>query len=232
MNRVAIIQPGYMPWLGFFELMSSSDIFVIYDDVQFDKNGWRNRNRIKTPQGAQWLTVPVLTKGRDKPGNNEILIKGRYWEKKHLKAIKQNYARAGYFDDIFSILAECIEPGAGRLIDIDLRIITAVKEYLGIGAEILLSSSMGIQSDEKQTRIIDICRSLRATHYYNGEAGKKLYSGEDFKKNGIILEFQEYRHPVYRQLYGDFISHLSVIDLLFNEGKRSLGIINSGRNIT
>jgi len=231
MKRVAIIQPGYLPWLGFFELMASSDAFVIYDDVQFDKNGWRNRNRIKTPHGIQWLSVPVLTRGRNKPRNNEITIKDLNWRKKHLKAIFQNYRKARYFDEVYPMIEKSLQVDSDRLIDFDMSLVQGIADYMKIRTRIMLSSDLGIEGEDRAMRLINVCKHLGATHYYNGAAGKELYRKEDFKEYGITLEFQEYKHPAYSQLYGDFVPYLSVVDLIFNEGGGSLDIILSGRNV-
>jgi hypothetical protein len=231
MKTVAIIQPGYLPWLGFFELMASSDVFIIYDDVQFDKHGWRNRNRIKTPQGPQWLTVPVLTKGKNWPKNNQILVNGDGWKKKHLKSIEQNYCKAQFFNDFFPVVAKGLSMDSALVLDYSIFFIRAIAEFLGIKKELLLSSKLGIDGIDKAQRLLNVCKHFNATHYYNGAAGIKLYKKEDFLQQGLVLEFQDYRHPVYRQLHGDFIPYLSVIDLIFNEGPASLDIIMSGRNV-
>ena len=232
MKRVAVIQPGYLPWLGFFELIASSDVFVIYDDVQFDKNGWRNRNRIKTAEGPQWLTIPVLIKGKNKPLNNEVNVKEDLWRKKHLKSLQHNYVKSKYFNDVFGILEKGLNEDTDKLIDIDMFFVNKIKEYLGIKTDVVLSSDLGVDGGNKTDRLINICRKFGGTHYYNGAAGKELYKKEDFASLGVTLEFQDYKHPVYTQLYGEFVPYLSVVDLLFNEGKASLDIILSGRGVS
>jgi hypothetical protein len=231
MQRVAIIQPGYLPWLGFFELMASSNIFVIYDDVQFDKHGWRNRNRIKTLQGKQWLTIPVLTRGQNWPKNNEVVVGGNKWKKKHLKSIQQNYNKSKYFDEVFPIIKNGLQLDADRLIDFDMFFICEVARYLNIDTEIVLSSSLNINGEERFVRLANICKHFNATHYYNGAAGQMLYKKEDFLEHGLILEFQNYKHPQYTQLHRGFIPYLSIIDLLFNVGHSSLEILLSGRSV-
>jgi len=232
MRRVAIIQPGYLPWLGFFELMASSDILVIYDDVQFDKHGWRNRNRIKAPTGILWLTVPVLTKGMNFPLNKDVVIKDGRWRAKHLMSIQQHYRKAAYYQEIFPLLERGLTLPAERLIEVSMFFISEIARYLTIGTEIVLSSHLHIGGEGKAERLINICKHFNATHYYNGAAGKTLYRKEEFLAHDIILEFQEYQHPSYTQLYGEFIPYLSVIDLLFNEGKSSREVIESGRKVT
>ena len=232
MKRVAVIQPGYLPWLGFFELMASSDILVIYDDVQFDKHGWRNRNRIKTQHGIQWLTVPVLTKGKKFPKNNEVLIKDGEWRRKHINSINYNYCKTDYFEEVFPMIKEGARLDTDKLIDVDMFFIGEIAKYLHIKTDVVRSSELNVGGETKAGRLINICKYFNATHYYNGAAGKKLYKKEDFANHGIILEFQDYKHPQYKQLFGEFVPYLSVIDLLLNEGSSSLGIILSGRNVT
>lgn len=231
MKRVAVIQPGYLPWLGFFELMASSDIFVVYDDVQFDKNGWRNRNRIKTTNGAVWLTIPVLIKGNNFPKINEVIIKDKKWRIKHLKTLMYSYSKAEYFNEIFPLIEKGLNLDTDRLVDIDMFFIKEIAKYLGINTEIVLSSDLKIEGTEKEERLINICKHFNATHYYNGIRGKELYKKENFLRHGIVLEIQDYKHPQYPQLYGDFVPYMSVIDILFNVGKSSLPVILSGRNI-
>lgn len=222
-RTIAILQPGYLPWLGFFEQMYRSDVFVIYDDVQYDKNGWRNRNRIKTASGAQWLTVPVIVKG--KPKISEVLIDNtKNWSKKHLQAIKTNYAKAPNFTQCFSLLVEILEKKWDRLVDLDVILIKKMAEILGLKREIVLSSELGITGG-RIDRLIKICQYFKADVFYEGAAGKNYINEKDFLDAGIKIEFQDYQHPIYKQLFGDFIPYLSIIDLLFNEGDKSLEII-------
>lgn len=232
MKRLAVIQVGYLPWLGFFELMASSEIFVLYDDVQFDKNGWRNRNRIKTAQGIQWLTIPVLTKGKDKPKNMDVVIKDRKWKEKHLRSIHQNYCKADSFNEVFPIVKKGLSLDSDKLVDFDMFFVREFAKFLGIKSKIFTSSSLEIEGEGKSDRLINICKHFGATHYYNGAAGKELYNKEEFLKKGITLEFQDYKHPEYKQLHGAFVPYLSALDLFLNEGKKSLDIILSGRSVT
>lgn len=231
MKRVGVLQAGYIPWLGFFELMASSDVFVIYDDVQYDKHGWRNRNRIKTLQGIKWLTVPVLTKGQNWPDINKVIVSHKRWQKKHRMSIYHAYRKAKYFDDVFPIIDNGLKLDSDNLIDIDMYFINKFASYMNIGTELYLSSSLDIFGESKADRLINICKHFGATHYYNGARGQHLYKKEDFRNHGILLEIQNYKHPAYKQLHGEFVPYLSIVDLLFNEGPSSLEIVRSGRNI-
>lgn len=226
---VGILQPGYLPWLGFFEQMQRADIFVYYDDVQFEKGSWRNRNRIKTPQGPQWLTVPVLTKGGDFPLIKEVRINpAQPWANKQIKAITQNYGKAPFFADYAPELFAILEKPWELLLDLDLALLTWLRERLGIATPVRLASELGIAGRNVE-RLIAIIRHLEGRIFYEGRAGMDYIDPALFAVAGITVCFQEYTHPVYPQLYGEFIPYLSVIDLLFNCGPESPAII-SGTN--
>ncbi len=227
---VAILQPGYLPWLGFFEQMYQSDVFVLYDDVAYDKHGWRNRNRIKTPNGAQWLTVPVLTKGRGKPAINEVLIdQGQNWRKKHLASIRQNYSEAPCFDQYIHMFEEAYSREWERIVDLDVHFIEMLAMILGLERPIHLSSTLTAKGDRVE-RLINICKEVGADTFYEGAAGKNYIEKADFEDAGIGVKFQDYQHQPYKQLYGDFVPHLSTIDLVFNHGEKSAEILLSGNS--
>lgn len=222
---IGILQPGYLPWLGFFEQMFRSDVFVIYDDVQYDKNGWRNRNRIKTAVGAQWLTIPVLYKYEERPMVFQVKIDNRTdWRKKHLLSIRQNYSKAAYFAHYIGLFEEAYDREWEYLIDIDMYFIRKIAQVLGMQKRIVRSSMLQIQGDRLE-RLIKICQHFSATTFYEGASGRNYIEDDCFAREGINVEYQEYVHPSYSQLYGDFIPYLSVIDLLFNCGEESMAII-------
>ena len=226
-----ILQSGYLPWLGFFDQMYKSDVFVIYDDVQYDKHGWRNRNRIKTAQGVQWLTVPVLIKGQDKPLIKEVQINNKVdWRRTHLKSVKQNYFRAPFFDTCFCVLEEVYSKEWKYLIDLDMILIFALMERLGLSRRIELSSDLGVAGKDTQ-RLVDICSYLGASHYLTGDAARDYLDESLFLQYNIALAYHNYQHPLYDQLYGEFIPYLSVIDLLFNHGKDSLDILTHKKSV-
>lgn len=225
MTTIVILQPSYLPWLGFFDQMFKSDIFVVYDDVQFDKNGWRNRNRIKTDQGWQWMTVPVLTKGRSKPNNSEILINNATnWQRKHLTAIQVNYSKAPKFDDYFSLFEEAYSREWKYLIDIDMHFIYTLMDCLGLDHDIRFTSKLNIGGAGTE-RLVKLCLHLGADVFYEGDAGQNYIDGSLFEAEGIQLMYHNYQHPSYDQLHGEFIPYLSVVDLLFNHGTDSLDIL-------
>ncbi|MDD5681011.1 MAG: WbqC family protein [Candidatus Omnitrophica bacterium] len=224
--RIGILQPGYLPWLGFFEQIYKSDVFVIYDDVQYDKEGWRNRNRIKTANGPQWLTVPVLLKSEKFPIINKVTINNTTdWKKKHLLSIRYSYAKSKFFDDYISIFEEAYSKDWGLLIDVDMYFIYRMLECFGLGGKkIVMASSLDVTGDRDE-RLINICKKFNADTFYEGAAGRNYIKEEDFAKHNIKVEFQDYKHPAYDQLYGEFIPYLSAVDLLFNHGPGSLSVI-------
>jgi hypothetical protein len=228
---IGILQPGYLPWLGFFEQMYRSDVFVLYDDVQYDKEGWRNRNRIKTANGVQWLTVPVLVRFSDHPLITEIRINNEVnWRKKHLASVKQSYGKAAFFEEYCELFEEAYSRDWNFLIDLDLYFIMKLAECLDMKEKrILRSSDLPIKGEQIE-RLIHLCKHFGADTFYEGAAGRNYIDQGAFLKEGVRVEFQDYDHPIYSQLYGEFIPNLSVIDLLFNHGKESLSILtNQGK---
>lgn len=225
MPSVVILQPSYLPWLGYFEQLVYADVFVFYDDVQYDKHGWRNRNRIKTPQGPQWLTVPVLTRGRTGETIHAARIDNRGpWARKHLAALQTYYARAPFFQLLRAELELELLRGWESLAELDEALIRGLNRLLGIATPLYRASELGIQGGQTE-RLVRICQHFEADRYFTGGAARCYLDTAQFERAGIAVEFQEYRHPVYRQLHGDFLSHLSVVDLIANEGATSLPIL-------
>jgi len=223
---IGILQPGYLPWVGFFEQMYRSDVFVIYDDVQYDKHSWRNRNRIKTPKGAHWLTVPVLLKFDEHPLINEVKIdNGGNWRKKHLFTIGQSYSKAPCYRQYLPIFQEAYARDWEYLVDLDMYFIIKIAESLGFQtSKIIKSSTMAITGD-RIGRLIAICKRLKADTFYEGASGKSYIDEERFLAEGIQVVFQHYQYPVYPQLFGEFIPYLSIVDMLFNVGEKSLSFL-------
>lgn len=230
-KTIVILQPGYLPWLGFFEQMHRSDVFVYFDDAQYSKESWRNRNRIKTPQGAQWLTVPVLLKGRGFPRICDVEIDNTQpWKRANLRSIVQNYSKAPYFRAAADPILAVYEKDWKRLVDLDAALVDVLSKALGIEREIVFSSKLGIGGEGTQ-RLVAICKALGGDAFYEGAVGKDYLDMKQFEEAGIRVEFQRYEHPVYPQLYGEFVSHLSAIDLLFNCGPKSLDILSDESRI-
>ena len=225
--KIGILQPGYLPWLGYFEQLSQCDIFVHLDDVQYTKNDWRNRNRIKTKAGVQWLTVPVSYHF----GQNiteVILNRSMVWSRKHIGTLRTWYGKSPFFNIYFQELEDILSKDWTYLVDLDLELIRWLMTKLGICVKTFRSSQLSLASHDRQVRLIEICKILECDHFYEGESGRNYIDAGLFQAHGITVEFQEYKHPYYNQQWSNeqgFISHLSVIDLLFNHGTDSLAIL-------
>lgn len=219
--KIAIHQLGYIPWLPFLDKINKSDVFVFLDDVQYQKNGWQNRNKIRTKDGSIWLTVPV--KAHLELKSNQIKIDYTHnWIAKHKKSLMINYVKAKYFDENWNELEKIYDMRFDTLIQLNLEIISFLQKKFKIKTKTLLSSELNIVSKGSQ-RIIDICKQLGADIYYSGRGygleEKKYINEEDFIKNNIKIQYQNFVHPEYKQCYKPFIPNLSSLDLLFNEGK-------------
>ena len=223
-NIVGIIQPSFIPWRGYFHIIQQCDIFVFYNDVQFDKRSWRNRNIIKTAKGKNWITVPVLTKGRSSQKINETKINNKFnWRKKILDSIYFSYKKAPFFDRYYDWLAEQINKPWEYISDLDIHLTHKIGDILGIKTRYIKSSELEILSQYKKLeRVLEVCKKLNATKYITGPKAKDyIRSDVPFRELGIELIYQEYNYPKYSQLYGNFEPNVSIIDLLFNNGDKS-----------
>ena len=219
MTIVAIHQPEYLPWLGFFKKMMNVELFVFLDDVQFRKKGWQNRNRIRINDGTTLLSIPVHT--HSYPKINEVTIDNeKNWSMRHKKSILYNYARAPYFGEIKDFIESIFEKKFQYLVDLNTEIIKFIMNELEIKSKIVFSSELEI-SKKGSDRVLDICKAVDADHYITGtfwaESNLRV---EEFKKSNIDVEFQKFQHPTYKQIHGEFIPEMSIIDLLFNEGRK------------
>lgn len=236
-NNIAVgHQPNYLPYLGFFDKIARCNKFVIVDTVQYVKRGpfgWIHRNKIKTPAGELWLSVPILSKGKfeqkicDAEINNNIC-----WQRKHWKSILINYHKSPYFKKYSDFFEELYLQKWIYLADINEAIIKFIIKILNIDVEIYRSSKMNYNFTGQGTGvIIDICNALGCDTYLSGIHGRDYLDIELLKKNNIKILFQNYNHPVYNQLHGQFIPYMSIIDLLFNEGDKSLKILTDNQII-
>lgn len=230
--KAVIMQPTYLPWSGYFDLMDQGDIFVILDNVQFSKHSWHQKNRIKTPNGELMLTVPIIR--RHPQMINETRINNdQPWQKKHLKSIQASYAKAKYFNRYYNFFREIYSQSTEKLIDFTIPIIMLEKEILGIKREVVKASEIGVEGSKVEL-IVDICKKVNADEYLSPPGSEEyinevISKNDVFKKNNIKLEYQKYIPQEYTQLWGEFIPYLSAIDLIFNEGENALPIIRSGR---
>jgi hypothetical protein len=225
MKTLAVLQPGYIPWLGFFDQMRQADIFLLYDDVQYDKHGWRNRNRIKTQTGPQWLTVPVITSGMERPSILDAVIDNRLpWARKHARTLRQAYAEAPFLEPYASEFEAILNKKWEKLVDLDIATVNWLAERLGISTPLQRTSTLGVEGS-KNERLLKLCQHFGATHYLSGSAARDYLDVPMFNLSGVEVVWQDYAHPVYRQLHGQFVSHLSVLDLLLNEGVNSANLL-------
>ncbi len=224
-------QPVYLPWLGLFHKISLADKFVIFDTVQYLKKDWNNRNQIKTAQGPAWLTVPVLTHGKFDQALTEVVINNTVdWRKKHLKSIELNYRKAHFFDRYIDFFRQIYNQEWQRLVDLNEALLRYFLKELKIEVEIHYGHDLGLEG-YKSDLVLDMCRKMNAEVYIFGALGRNYAEVEKFEESGIKVMFQDYHHPSYPQLWGEFVSHLSVIDLLFNVGSEKALEIIKQRNI-
>ena len=218
MTTAVVLQPGYLPWIGYFDQLRRADVFVFYDDVQYNKHGWRNRNRIKTQNGPLWLSVPVRHSGLGFPLIRDIEIDRRTpWARKHVSSIKQAYARAPFVRTYLPPLEELLERDWERLADLDIAIVGLMATWFGLDRPILRSSTLGI-GGERNERLVAICKHFGATKYLSGDAASVYVDVPLFASHGIEVEWQNYAHPVYPQLHGEFVPFMSAVDLAMNCG--------------
>ncbi len=223
-NSLAVIQPSYFPWLGYFDQIARSDVFVFYDDVQYDKNGWRNRNLIKTSQGPVWLSVPVLKSGRTHQPINKVEIDQRGpWARKHIKTIAQTYAKAPYLNAVIDRLQPVLERRWHFLSDLNIEIIEVLCQMIGITTPLYRSSALHIDGD-RNGRLIALCNHFKVINYLSGNAAQTYLDVSRFEKSGLSVTWQNYRHPEYNQLHGPFLPNLSIIDLLMMVGPSDIAL--------
>ncbi len=228
--RVAIHQPQFLPWLGYLDKIDRVDLFVLLDSVQFKKNEWQNRNRIRTAQGWQWVTVPVLHRFGQRIAEVRINQTSR-WQDRHLRALAIHYAKAPYRERYWDELCALYRQPWERLVDLNLAVVRWLLRVFGITTPIRLASEWSLR-EEPTDRLIDICRAVGATQYLCGPGADAYLDRARFEASGIELEMQRFRHPIYRQCYEPFIPSLSAIDLLFACGDEALAHLRAARSLS
>jgi len=226
--KVAIHQPQYLPWLGYLDKLDSADVFIILDTVQFKKHEWQNRNRIRTKEGWQWLTVPIIDRFPERIDRVEINRRVD-WARKHSQALRLQYAKAPYWSPLGPAILTLLERPWPFLCDLNIAVLDALCAHLNIATPRLMASKLSAR-EEPTDRLIDLCRAVGGTEYLAGQAGPDYMDLGRFAEEGIAVSAQAYRHPEYSQRYTPFVSHLSVVDLLLNCGPDSLAILRSGRD--
>lgn len=217
--KIAISQSNYIPWKGYFDMISEVDCFVLYDSVQYTKRDWRNRNLIKTSEGLKWLTIPVEVKGKYTQNICDTRIADVNWAKKHWAIIQQAYSKATYFKEV----SEWLKPlymncQSMYLSEINTLFISTIKDFLKIDTLIKSSSEYDFDGDKNQ-KLISICDQLNAKEYLSGPAAKEYINIDQFEQEGISVKFKSYENYLtYDQLYPPFCHTVSIIDLIFNTG--------------
>jgi len=230
--KIAIAQPTYLPWLGYFDLLDQVDKFVLLDTVQFEKQSWQQRNRIKTPAGLLWLTVPVVFRGRLGQRILDVEIREAEFWRDHLRAVELNYRRSPFFEKYYPAFSDLLQAASTPLLlaDLNLALLSWFAEKMGIKTPIVRSSELAV--DGKRTQLLaEICGLLGANTYISplGSADYLLNEMPILTERHVAVLFQHYEHPSYRQLFPPFHTHASVLDLLFNEGEKALPTVRSGR---
>lgn len=217
-KKIAILQSNYIPWKGYFDLIASVDEFIIYDEMQFTKNDWRNRNKIKTPKGLEWLSIPVGAGIHRRIRDVQLPING--WQNKHLKALEINYGRAEFFEEVFSLVKPIyLNQKIGTLSEFNKTLIQAVCDYLNIKTKISYSWEYSL-GEGKTERLVSLCQEAGANEYVSGPAAKNYLDESMFYKQNIQVSWFDYSgYKAYPQLWGAFEHSVSVLDLLFNCGR-------------
>lgn len=217
---MAIVQSNYVPWKGYFDLMRSVDEFILYDDVQYTRRDWRNRNRLKSPAGVRWLTIPVQVKGRYFQRIDETLVSDADWASRHWATLVAWYGQAPFFDRYRDLLeGTYLETREERLSIINRRFLETLRDVLGIATPLTWSSDYVAQG-EKTARLVGLCVAAGATRYVSGPAARAYLEEERFHAEGIEVVWMNYDgYPEYPQLYPPFDHHVSVLDLILNAGE-------------
>jgi hypothetical protein len=227
MNCV-ILQPSYIPWRGYFHLIQKADVFVFYDDVQYDHHGWRNRNRIKTPRGTEWLTIPIQSRGegwKETPIRDVRISWERPWADSHFDKLRACYSSAPFYKRYRPMLERWRQSKPELLADFTIETTVELAHELGIDrTQFVRSSALGC-AGVKTDRLVQVLKKVGATHYISGPAAKEYLEEEKLTAAGIGLEWMVYEYPEYPQLHGPFDPHVSVLDLLMMTGPEAAGYI-------
>lgn len=224
-----IRQPGYIPYLGIFKKIQSSDVFVYLDDVQYSVGGGDNRNKIKTSTDSRYLTIP-LRKPFGKIMNEVEIYNEQNWREDHKNLIKENYAKSRYFNEIWPQIEKILNKKWDKLVELNLEFFSLFNNYLEIKTKTIRSSELKIKSKSSQ-RLLEICKKLGGTTYISGSGGKNYLDEKIFEEEGIKVLYEKFQHPTYYQMFNRFIPNMSIIDLLFNEGPNSRKILQNAKNL-
>ena len=228
-KKVAILQSDYIPWKGYFDIIDSVDEFIFYDEVQYTLSDWRNRNKIKTPKGAEWISIPVVSKGvlSNNLKINEAQVVDSRWVKSHWNSIKYSYSRSTFFGEYEQLFKELYQSCVSEkfLCQINYKFIYAINDLLGIKTKISFSQEYGL-IEGKTEKLVDLCIKSGATEYLSGPSAKNYIDEKIFKDAGIKLTWMDYsKYRNYPQLYPPFEHGVSILDLIFNTGTEAINYI-------
>jgi len=230
-KKIAILQSNYIPWKGYFDLINSVDEFILYDDMQFTRRDWRNRNKIKSREGLLWLTIPVKAKGKYFQAIKDTEVNNRGWVYKHWNSIFHCYGKAKYFDlyrERFENLF--INAKASFLSEVNYLFLTAICDILNITTKVSWSMDYKLLKEGRTERLIDLCKQADGVEYISGPTAKGYIDEDMFRESGLHLSYMDYSdYPEYEQLYPPFCHQVSVIDLIFNEGPSAKKYMKSFR---
>ncbi len=225
-KRVGVIQSNYIPWRGYFDFIDSVDLFVIYDDVQYSKGSWRNRNQFKTQMGLKWLTVPVKTKLGVPIDEVPISCTNKPWQNTHRCRLKESLGSAPFFRDAIAIWEEGIAASDLTISELNIRLIKLICAYLKITTPVVISRDYSV-TGTKTERLINLLKKVGATAYLSGSTAQRYLDEYLFRENGISLEYKTYDYAPYPQLWGEFVGMVSVLDLIANTGQDARHFLKS-----
>lgn len=214
-RTIVIEQPSYVPWIGYFDLMRMADVWVWYDDVQYTKRDWRNRNRVAGGGAPSWLTVPVLTKGRFHQRICDVEIDdSRPWIAQHLQTLRHCYAHAPFFHDVFAVVAGALQAGYRRLSDLTIAMNESLSRLLGLSPVFLRSSDLPSIEGKRVDRLLSICRAVGGAVYLSGPSARAYIDPLAFEREGLELRYIRYDYPPYDRGAHPFVPRLSIVDAL------------------
>lgn len=227
-KKIAISQSNYIPWKGYFDNIAQVDEFILYDDMQYTKRDWRNRNKIKTPQGLKWMSIPVEVKGKFSQKIRDTKISDTNWCKNHLALLKQNYSKSTSYKKAILFIEELYLAANNfkTISEINYHFITNICKYLNINTKISFSSEYKLLEEGKTERLVDLCKQLQGDVYYTGSAAKNYMNTVLFGNESIEVKYYDYSgYTEYNQLHGEFEHGVSVLDLIFNEGDNATNFL-------
>ncbi len=230
-KKVAILQSSYIPWKGYFDIINMADEFILYDNIQYTRRDWRNRNKIKTPQGSQWITIPIHVKGKYHQAIRDTTVIDNKWRKKHWLSLLHNYAKAKYFKAYKALFEPLyLNNTESFLSEINYAFIKTINKILGITTKISWATHYDSLED-KNTRLINMCKAACATDYISGHLAKNYLDESLFQQAEISIQWMDYaNYPIYQQLHGAFEHEVTILDLIFNEGPNALKYMKSFGN--